>query len=82
MKKIKEIKSIEINVNREDETFYFAVNRDRSKGGYEFRITADNARLIARCLTKLANYFWNMFDAYSGRKDENESTTEIEEKKE
>ena len=82
MKKIKEIKSIEINVNREDESFYFAVNRDHSKEGYEFRITADNARFIARCLDKLANYFWDMFDAYSSMINENEFTIEIKEKEE
>ena len=43
-------------------------NGERDEEGYEIQISEDNARAIARALTRLANIFWEKFDILANEK--------------
>lgn len=61
MKEIKEIKSIEITLEK-DNIFRVNFNRYEEKAGYNLIISKDNALNVARTLTRTANMFWEKFD--------------------
>ena len=60
MKTIKEIKSIEITLEK-DSIFKMNFNGCNEKR-YNLEIPKDNALRVARTLTRLANIFWEKFD--------------------
>lgn len=60
MKKIKEIKSIEITLKEDVSKMDF--NGEKEKIGYNLIIPKDNALRVARALTRMANIFWEKFD--------------------
>ncbi len=43
-------------------------NGERDEEGYEIQVSEDNARAVARTLTRLANIFWEKFDASANEK--------------
>ena len=57
MKKIEEVKSIEISFIENECIFRTDFNGERDEEGYELQISEDNARAVARTLTRLANIF-------------------------
>ena len=72
MKKIKEVKSIEISFLENDGIFRTDFNGERDDEGYELQISEDNARVVARTLTRLANIFWEKFDILAEEKGNEE----------
>lgn len=68
MKKVEEIKSIEIGFLENNGIFRMDFNGERDEEGYELQISEDNARAVARALTRLANIFWDKFDASANEK--------------
>ena len=68
MKNVEEIKSIEIRFLENNGIFRMDFNGERDEEGYELRISEDNARAVARTLTRLANIFWEKFDASANEK--------------
>ena len=68
MKKIEEVKSIEISFLENDGIFRMDFNGERDEEGYELQISEDNARAVARTLTRLANIFWEKFDILANEK--------------
>ena len=71
MKEIKEIKSIEITLEK-DNVFKVNFNRYEEKAGYNLIISKDNALNVARTLTRMANIFWEKFDKIAIKKIEKE----------
>ena len=61
MKTIKEIKSVEITL-KEDSIFKVDFNGEKDEEGYVVETTKDNALIVARTLTRMANMFWEKFD--------------------
>ena len=61
MKEIKEIKSIEITLEK-DNIFNMGFNGYKEKAGYNLIISKDNALSVARTLTRMANMFWEKLD--------------------
>ena len=47
-------------------------NGERDEKGYELQISEDNARAVARTLTRLANIFWEKFDILAEEKGNEE----------
>ena len=43
-------------------------NGERDEEGYEIQVSEDDARAVARTLTRLANIFWEKFDALANEK--------------
>ena len=72
MKKVEEIKSIEISFLENDGIFRTDFNGERDDEGYELQISEDNARAVARTLTRLANIFWEKFDILAKEKGNEE----------
>lgn len=71
MKEINEIKSIEIVLSHDGDSFIFKINGEVSEDGYNIKTTKANARHAARALTRAAMNFWDKFDvAASMKKDE------------
>ena len=68
MKKVEEIKSIEISSLENNGIFRMDFNGERDEEGYELQISEDNARAVARALTRLANIFWEKFDILANEK--------------
>ena len=68
MKNVEEIKSIEISFLENDGIFRTDFNGERDDEGYELQISEDNARAVARALTRLANIFWEKFDILANEK--------------
>ena len=62
MKKVEDIKSIEISFLENNGIFRTDFNGERDDEGYELQISEDNARAVARALTRMANIFWEKFD--------------------
>lgn len=73
MKTIEEIKSIEIHLDKDRGGFIFSINGEDEQGEYILRATEDNVRFAARCLTRIANVFWEKLDALSTESNENEN---------
>ena len=72
MKNVKEIKSIEISFLENKGIFRMDFNGERDDEGYELQISEDNARAVARALTRLANIFWEKFDILAEEKGNEE----------
>ena len=72
MKKVEEIKSIEISFLENDGIFRTDFNGEMDDEGYELQISEDNARAVARALTRLANIFWEKFDILAEEKGNEE----------
>ena len=68
VKKVEEIKSIEISFLENKGIFRMDFNGERDDEGYELQISEDNARAVARALTRLANIFWEKFDILANEK--------------
>ena len=68
MKKVEEIKSIEIRFLENNGIFRMDFNGERDDEGYELQISEDNARAVARAFTRLANIFWEKFDILANKK--------------
>ena len=68
MKKVEEIKSIEISFPENNGIFRMDFNGERDDEGYELQISEDNARAVARTFTRLANIFWEKFDILANEK--------------
>ena len=68
VKKVEEIKSIEISFLENDGIFRTDFNGEMDDEGYELQISEDNARAVARALTRLANIFWEKFDILANEK--------------
>ena len=68
MKKVEDVKSIEIRFIENDGIFRMDFNGEKDEEGYELQISEDNARAVARTLTRLANIFWDKFDALANEK--------------
>ena len=68
MKKVEEIKSIEIRFLENNGIFRMDFNGERDDEGYELQISEDDARAVARALTRLANIFWEKFDILAEEK--------------
>ena len=68
MKKVEEIKSIEISFLENNGIFRTDFNGERDEEGYEIQVSEDDARAVARALTRLANIFWDKFDASANEK--------------
>ena len=68
MKKVEEIKSIEISFLENVGLFRMDFNGERDEEGYEIQVSEDNARAVARALTRLANIFWEKFDILAEEK--------------
>ena len=68
MKKVEEIKTIEISFLENDGIFRTDFNGERDEEGYELQISEDDARAVARALTRLANIFWEKFDILANEK--------------
>lgn len=68
MNKVEEVKSIEIRFIENERIFRMDLNGERDEEGYELQISDDNARAIARTLTRLANIFWEKFDILANEK--------------
>ena len=63
MKKVEEVKSIEIRFLENEGIFRMDFNGERDEEGYEIQVSDDTARAVARTFTRLANIFWEKFDA-------------------
>ena len=72
MKKVEEIKSIEIRLLENNGIFRMDFNGEMDDEGYELQISEDNARAVARALTRLANIFWEKFDILAEEKGNEE----------
>lgn len=68
MKKVEEVKSIEISFLENEGIFRMDFNGERDEEGYELKISEDTARTVARTFTRLANIFWEKFDAAANEK--------------
>ena len=68
VKKVEEIKSIEIRFLENNGIFRMDFNGERDDEGYELQISEDDARAVARALTRLANIFWDKFDILAEEK--------------
>ena len=68
MKKVEEIKSIEIRFLENNGIFRMDFNGESDEEGYEIQVSEDDARAVARTLTRLANIFWEKFDASANEK--------------
>ena len=68
MKKVEEIKSIEISFLENNGLFRMDFNGERDEEGYEIQVSEDDARAVARALTRLANIFWEKFDILAEEK--------------
>ena len=68
MKKVEGVKSIEIRFLENNGIFRMDFNGERDEEGYELQISEDNARAVARALTRLANIFWEKFDILANEK--------------
>ena len=68
MKRVEEIKSIEIRFLENNGIFRMDLNGERDEEGYEIQVSEDDARAVARTLTRLANIFWEKFDASANEK--------------
>ena len=68
MKRVEEIKSIEISFIENERIFRTDFNGEMDDEGYELQISEDNARAVARTLTRLANIFWEKFDILANEK--------------
>ena len=68
VKKVEEIKSIEIRFLENNGIFRMDFNGERDDEGYELQISEDDARAVARALTRLANIFWEKFDILAEEK--------------
>ena len=68
MKRVEEIKSIEIRFLENNGIFRMDLNGEMDDEGYELQISEDNARAVARTLTRLANIFWEKFDILANEK--------------
>ena len=68
MMKVEEIKSIEISFLENNGIFRMDFNGERDEEGYELQISEDNARAVARTLTRLVNIFWEKFDILANEK--------------
>lgn len=68
MKKVEEIKSIEISFLENKGIFRMDLNGERDEEGYEIQVSEDDARAVARALTRLANIFWEKFDILAEEK--------------
>ena len=72
MKRVEDIKSIEIRFIENDGIFRTDFNGEMDDEGYELQISEDNARAVARALTRLANIFWEKFDILAEEKGNEE----------
>ena len=68
MKKVEEVKSIEISFLENEGIFRMDFNGERDEEGYEIQVSEDTARAVARTFTRLANIFWEKFDASANEK--------------
>ena len=68
VKKVEEIKSIEISFLENNGIFRTDFNGERDEEGYEIQVSEDDARAVARALTRLANIFWEKFDILAEEK--------------
>ena len=68
MKKVEEIKSIEISFLENKGIFRMDFNGEGDEEGYEIQVSEDDARAVARALTRLANIFWEKFDILANEK--------------
>lgn len=68
MKKVEEVKSIEIRFIENNGIFRTDFNGEMDDEGYEIQVSEDDARAVARTLTRLANIFWEKFDASANEK--------------
>lgn len=68
MKKVEEVKSIEIRFLENEGIFRMDFNGERDEEGYEIQVSEDTARAVARTFTRLANIFWEKFDASANEK--------------
>ena len=68
VKKVEEIKSIEISYLENNGLFRMDFNGERDEEGYEIQVSEDDARAVARALTRLANIFWEKFDILAEEK--------------
>ena len=68
MKRVEEIKSIEISFIENKGIFRMDFNGEMDDEGYELQISEDDARAVARTLTRLANIFWEKFDILANEK--------------
>ena len=68
VKKVEEIKSIEISFLENNGIFRMDFNGERDEEGYEIQVSEDDARAVARALTRLANIFWEKFDILANEK--------------
>lgn len=68
MKKVEEVKSIEIRFIENERIFRTDFNGEMDEEGYELQISEDNALAVARTLTRLANVFWEKFDILANEK--------------
>lgn len=68
MKKVEEVKSIEIRFLENEGIFRMDFNGERDEEGYEIQVSDDTARAVARTFTRLANIFWEKFDASANEK--------------
>ena len=68
MKNVEEIKSIEISFLENNGIFRMDFNGERDEEGYEIQVSEDDARAVARALTRLANIFWEKFDILANEK--------------
>ena len=72
MKKVEEIKSIEIRFVENKGIFRMDFNGEMDDEGYELQVSEDTARAVARALTRLANIFWEKFDILAEEKGNEE----------
>ena len=68
MKKVEGVKSIEIRFLENNGIFRMDFNGERNEEGYEIQVSEDDARAVARALTRLANIFWEKFDILANEK--------------
>ena len=68
MKKVEGVKSIEIRFLENNGIFRMDFNGERAEEGYEIQVSEDDARAVARALTRLANIFWEKFDILANEK--------------
>ena len=74
MKKVEEVKSIEIRFLENEGIFRMDFNGERDEEGYVIQVSEDNALEVARTLTRLANIFWEKFDILANEKKVNYET--------
>ena len=68
MKNVEGVKSIEIRFLENNGIFRMDFNGERDEEGYEIQVSEDDARAVARALTRLANIFWEKFDILANEK--------------